>query len=142
LLQPGDFFGYMALLDDEFHLITAEALEDCEVTIFPPEDFYKLLTHPQVMQQFVRMLAGNIQSEQDKLMALAYSSVRKRTAEALLELRARDIMTSRPRNLSLWLLREKIWLIWSERQRNPSFGRLVIFEVKILSRSMGLLSQS
>ncbi|MBL0316510.1 MAG: response regulator [Flavobacteriales bacterium] len=103
LLQPGDFFGYMALLDDEFHLITAEALEDCEVTIFPPEDFYKLLTHPQVMQQFVRMLAGNIQSEQDKLMALAYSSVRKRTAEALLELRARyhDIKSEKPFSMAI-----------------------------------------
>jgi CRP-like cAMP-binding protein len=42
-----------------------------------------------VTQQFVRMLTGNLQSEQDKLIALAYSSVRKRTAEALLELRAR-----------------------------------------------------
>lgn len=89
LLQPGDFFGYMALLEDEFHVISAEALEDCEVTIFPPEDFYKLLTHPQVMKQFVRMLSGNIISEQDKLLALAYSSVRKRAAEALMELRAR-----------------------------------------------------
>lgn len=89
LLQPGDFFGYMALLEDEFHAVSAEALEDCEVTIFPADDFLQLLTHPQVMQQFVHLLTGNIQNEQQKLIALAYSSVRKRTAEALLELRVR-----------------------------------------------------
>jgi CRP/FNR family transcriptional regulator, polysaccharide utilization system transcription regulator len=103
LLQPGDFFGYMALLEDEFHVISAEALEDCEVTIFPAEDFYKLLTHPEVMQQFVRLLTGNIQNEQEKLIALAYSSVRKRAAESLLELRARyhDPKSEKPFSMAI-----------------------------------------
>lgn len=103
LLQPGDFFGYMALLEDEFHSISAEALEDCEVTIFPMEDFYKLLTHPQVMQDFVRMLTGNIQNEHEKLIALAYSSVRKRTAESLLELRVRyhDLKSDKPFTMAI-----------------------------------------
>jgi len=93
----------MALLEDEFHVISAEALEDCEVTIFPVEDFYKLLTHPQVMQQFVKLLSGNIQSEQEKLIALAYSSVRKRTAESLLELRARyhDQRSDKPFSMAI-----------------------------------------
>ncbi len=89
MLQPGEFFGYKALLEDEFHSLSAEAIEESEITIFPIEDFYKLLTHPLVTQQFVRMLTGDLQSEYDKLIALAYSSVRKRTAEALLELRVR-----------------------------------------------------
>ncbi len=103
LLQPGEFFGYMALLEDEFHVISAEALEDCDVTIFPSEDFYKLLTHPQVMQQFVKLLTGNIQSEQEKLIALAYSSVRKRAAESLLELRARyqDPRSDKPFSMAI-----------------------------------------
>ena len=103
LLQPGDFFGYMALLEDEFHAIGAEALEDCEVAIFPAEDFLQLITHPQVMQQFVHLLAGNIQNERQKLIALAYSSVRKRTAEALLELRARyhDMKSDQPFSISI-----------------------------------------
>lgn len=86
LLQPGDFFGYLALLEDTPHIMSAEALEDSEVVIFPREDFYKLMTHPQVMQQFVKLLSGNIHTEQEKLIALAYSSVRKRSAEALIEL--------------------------------------------------------
>lgn len=89
MLQPGEFFGYKALLEDEFQSLSAEAIEESEITIFPIEDFYKLLTHPLVTQQFVRMLTGDLQSEYDKLIALAYSSVRKRTAEALLELRVR-----------------------------------------------------
>jgi CRP-like cAMP-binding protein len=90
LLQAGDFFGYLPLLEGTKHTSSAEALEDCEVTIFPEEDFKKLLEHsPAVAQQFVKLLAGNLTKEHEHLIALAYSSVRKRTAEALLTLKSR-----------------------------------------------------
>jgi CRP/FNR family transcriptional regulator, polysaccharide utilization system transcription regulator len=89
LLQPGDFFGYIGLLENQPHGVSAEAMEDSEVIIFPREDFYRLIDHPQVASQFVKLLTGNILTEQEKLINLAYSSVRKRTAEALLELRER-----------------------------------------------------
>lgn len=90
LLQPGDFFGYLALLEDSRHTESAETLEESEVTIFPKEDFFKLLNFsPTVTRQFVKLLTGNISDEQERLLALAYSSVRKRTAEALIVLRSR-----------------------------------------------------
>lgn len=90
MLHEGDFFGYLALLEGGVHSETAEALEDGEVVIFPKEDFFTLLEHsPEVMQQIIRMLSGNISDERDRLLLLAYSSVRKRTAEALLRLRMR-----------------------------------------------------
>lgn len=90
LLQPNDFFGYISLLENKPHAESVEALDDCEVVIFPKEDFYKLVFQsPAVTLQFVKMLSGNIAEEQERLLTLAYSSVRKRTAEALLELRAR-----------------------------------------------------
>jgi CheY-like chemotaxis protein/CRP-like cAMP-binding protein len=90
LLQPGDFFGYLPLLEGKEHSSSAEALEDCEVTIFQTEDFLKLIEHsPMVAQQFIKMLAGNLLNEQEHLLALAYSSVRKRTAEALITLKNR-----------------------------------------------------
>jgi CRP-like cAMP-binding protein len=58
--------------------------------IFPREDFFTLLEHsPVVMYQIIRMLSGSIADEQERLLLLAYSSVRKRTAEALLRLRLR-----------------------------------------------------
>jgi CRP/FNR family transcriptional regulator, polysaccharide utilization system transcription regulator len=90
LLQPGDFFGYLALLEESQQGESAEALEDAEVVVFPKEDFFKLIYQsPAVTQQFIKLLSGNLAEEQDKLLALAYSSVRKRTARALLELRSR-----------------------------------------------------
>jgi len=90
LLQPGDFFGYLPLLKGIPHSSSAEALEDVEITVFPSDDFFTLLERsPQVSKRFVGLLAGKMHEEQEKLLALAYSSVRKRTAEALLTLRER-----------------------------------------------------
>lgn len=89
LLQPGDFFGYIGLLENKPHGVSAEVMEDSEVIIFPREDFYRLIDHPQVASQFVKLLTGNILAEQEKLINLAYSSVRKRTAASLLELKER-----------------------------------------------------
>lgn len=85
MLQPGDFFGYIALLEDTDQQESAEALEDCEVVIFPKDDFFKLIYQsPAVAKQFVKLLSGKIALEQERLLSLAYSSVRKRTADALL----------------------------------------------------------
>jgi CRP-like cAMP-binding protein len=90
LLQPGDFFGYIALMEEKNQLESAEALEDCDVVVFPKEDFFQLIHQsPEVSNQFVKMLCGNLAEEQERLLALAYSSVRKRTAQALVELRSR-----------------------------------------------------
>lgn len=90
MLQPGDFFGYISLLEDTMQQESAEALEDCEVVIFPKEDFFKLIFQSTAAsQQFVRMLTGKISEEQDRLLSLAYSSVRKRAADALLVLQKR-----------------------------------------------------
>ncbi|MFZ4784579.1 MAG: response regulator [Flavobacteriales bacterium] len=90
MLQPGDFFGYISLLEDTMQQESAEALEDCEVVIFPKEDFFKLIFQSTAAsQQFVRMLTGKIAEEQERLLSLAYSSVRKRAADALLVLQKR-----------------------------------------------------
>lgn len=90
MLQPGDFFGYISLLEDTDQQESAEALEDCEVVIFPKEDFFKLIYQsPAVAKQFVKLLSGKIALEQERLLSLAYSSVRKRTADALLILMQR-----------------------------------------------------
>ncbi|MEZ4801061.1 MAG: Crp/Fnr family transcriptional regulator [Flavobacteriales bacterium] len=90
MLQPGDFFGYISLLEDTDQSESAEALEDCEVVIYSKEDFFKLIYQsPAATKQFVRLLTGKISEEQDRLLSLAYSSVRKRTADALLVLKKR-----------------------------------------------------
>ena len=85
LCGTGDFVGYLALLQETAYPETAELLDDSEVCTIPKADFLALIYHNQdVSNQFIRMLAGNVTAHQDRLLQLAYQSVRKRVAEALL----------------------------------------------------------
>lgn len=84
LLKEGDFFGYTALLEENPYNESAEALEDTEVTFIPKEDFQQLVFgNVAVTKNFIKILTKGVLDKQARLLDLAYSSVRKRTAEAL-----------------------------------------------------------
>lgn len=84
---PGDFFGYMALLQQTAHPDTAVAVEDSTLFYIPREDFTQLLHRsPEVSQQFVRLLAGRVSEREEQLLAMAYNSIRRRVADLLLQL--------------------------------------------------------
>ena len=90
LCKKGDFFGYTALLDETPYLESAEALEDCTVVQIPKEDFYALLNNNHgVMKRFVKLLSNEVLEKEEQLLKMAYSSVKKRVAEALLLLQKR-----------------------------------------------------
>jgi DNA-binding response OmpR family regulator len=90
LMNEGDFFGYTALLSDGDYRETAQALEDSDITFVPSEDFFKLIyNNRDVAQKFLHILTSNVSEHQDKLLELAYSSVRKRVAEALIKLHSK-----------------------------------------------------
>ncbi len=84
LLKEGDFFGYIALLEETPYNESAEALEDSEVTFIPKEEFQSLVFgNVAVTKNFLKILTKGVLDKQERLLKLAYSSVRKRTAEAL-----------------------------------------------------------
>ncbi|MFD2938279.1 response regulator [Spirosoma flavum] len=85
LLGAGDFVGYITLLEDGPYEETAEILDDAEICTIPKGDFLELIYHHQdVANQFIRLLTGAVAEHQERLLKLAYQSVRKRVAEALL----------------------------------------------------------
>ncbi len=85
--KEGDFLGYVALLENTNYTESAEALEDTIILIVSRTDFLNLLFgNQQVSQKFIRMLSNNIKEKEERLLALAYNSVRQRVAEALLQL--------------------------------------------------------
>ena len=87
LYSEGDFFGYISLLENSIYKETAEAMEDSEVAIIPREDFESLINeNPDVAKRFIRMLASNLSEKEEQLLGLAYNSLRKRVADALLTL--------------------------------------------------------
>ena len=87
LYSQGDFLGHIALLEEAPYKDTAEALEECELAIIPREEFEDLVNHnKEISHQFIRLLAKNISEKESLLLGLAYNSLRKKVAEALLAL--------------------------------------------------------
>lgn len=88
---PGEFVGFVDLIKDEEYIESAAALEDTEVSLIPKEDFQKLLYgNRDVASQLIKMLANNIAAQEEQLLQLAYNSVRKRVADAILYLSERE----------------------------------------------------
>ena len=87
LYNEGDFFGYLSLLEDGKYSDTATTLEDSEISMIPKEDFFALVyKSPEVSRKFINILSNNILEREEQLIKLAYNSVRKRVAEALVTL--------------------------------------------------------
>ena len=109
LYKEGDFFGYTTLLEDKPYTETAETLEDSEICLIPKEDFYALMYGSMhVMKSFIKMLSDNIADKEKQLINLAYSSVRKRVAEALLLLQDRYDTNKNEKTFSISISREDL----------------------------------
>jgi CRP-like cAMP-binding protein/CheY-like chemotaxis protein len=90
LFKEGDFLGHLALLEEDKYSDEAMAMEDSEVCMIPKDNFYSLVyKNSEVSRKFIKMLSDNLQEKEDLLLKLAYNSVRKRVAEALVTLYSR-----------------------------------------------------
>ena len=87
LFTKGDFLGYTALLEGSNYKETAEAMEDTEIAVIPKEDFDELMNKShELTRTFIRLLTKNIREKEEHLIGLAYNSLRRKVAAALLEL--------------------------------------------------------
>jgi len=62
-------------------------MEETTLSVIPKEDFYRMLHYNQnFAARFIKLLANDIHEKEEKLLSLAYNSIRKRVAEALVNL--------------------------------------------------------
>lgn len=86
LYKANDFFGFEPILEGKDYHDSAVAMQDSEVVIIPKHDFLTLLySHPDVSTGFISLLCRKVAEKEKQLLSLAYSSVRQRTADALLK---------------------------------------------------------
>ncbi|MEO5893753.1 MAG: response regulator [Ferruginibacter sp.] len=84
LFGEGEYVGYTAILEGAVYKETAEAIEDTVVSIIDKEEFESLIrTNKKTAQQFTQLLAQNVTGREQQLVGIAYNSLRKRVAEAL-----------------------------------------------------------
>jgi CRP-like cAMP-binding protein/CheY-like chemotaxis protein len=81
------YLGVHSMLSNSDYTDTATALEDSVLCLIPKEQLEQLLNlYPVVAREFIKLLSNNIREKEEQLLQLAYHSVRKRMAEAMLRL--------------------------------------------------------
>lgn len=90
IFTEGDFFGYNAIIEDDRYKESAEVMDEAEVAMIPSEDFKVLMNSSlEALKKFARLLANNITEREDKLLGIAYNSLRKKVANALIALHSK-----------------------------------------------------
>lgn len=84
LYTDGDFLGYTAILESGIYKETAEAIDDCVIAEIPIDTFQKLLYYNQeATKKIIQLMAKNIRDKEKQMLDIAYNSLRKRVANAL-----------------------------------------------------------
>ncbi len=87
LFSEGDFIGYPALIEDKNYDDSAIILEDAEIMQIPKEDFQKMVFGDlSIAAKFIKIITKNVKDKEERLLNLAYSSLRKRVAKALVDI--------------------------------------------------------
>lgn len=90
LFSDGDFMGYAALIEDRNYDDSAEILEEAEIMHIPREDFLHMInTDLSIAAKFIRIITQNVKEKEERLLSLAYSSLRKRVAKALVDIHSK-----------------------------------------------------
>ena len=107
--KAGDFVGYLSLIKETPYAESATAMEGTTLSHIPKDDFFKMLHYNQNFSaRFIKMLAKNMEDQEEKLLSLAYNSIRKRVAETLVELSLSKKKTENSDQLNLTILREDL----------------------------------
>lgn len=108
LHKPGDFFGYLDLLENAPYQDSAVALQDSEVVIIPKDEFNSLLyNNRDVATKFIKILSNEVREREERLLKLAYNSVRKRVAESLIML-ANRYQEDKTKHFAISITREDL----------------------------------
>jgi CRP-like cAMP-binding protein/ActR/RegA family two-component response regulator len=102
IYKEGDIFGYTSILGNVNFSDSATALDECEVYKISKTEFLDLISsNSKFLTYFIKLLSGEIKLQKKQLLNLAYNSVRKRTADALLLLASSQNQNSRRSTISI-----------------------------------------
>jgi CRP/FNR family transcriptional regulator len=81
---PGDFFGELALFEDERRSATVEAIEECDVVAVLGPDMRRLMSeHPQIATRLVIALGRRLRETNERLARQSFQTVQSRVASVL-----------------------------------------------------------
>lgn len=87
ILEAGDFFGEMSLLDGEYRSATVTTLEPCQALIIFRDRFSEFIPrHPNVVMKMLTMLSRRLRKANEKIGRLAFADAHEKVASVLTEL--------------------------------------------------------
>jgi CRP/FNR family cyclic AMP-dependent transcriptional regulator len=87
ILQPGEFFGEMAILEDSPRSATAMAASDVRLLEFNKANFEILMQgHPQIVFNLLKLFSKRIYDQKRRFMILTLNDVQARVADVFLML--------------------------------------------------------
>lgn len=87
LYSPGDYIGYITLLENTNYEDNAEVLEEAEVNLISKEDFLQAVFNDMnIATRFIKLISHDVKEKEERLLHLAYDSLRKRVAKALVDI--------------------------------------------------------
>jgi DNA-binding response OmpR family regulator len=87
LFSDGDFIGHAAIIEDKNYDDSTIVLENAEVMQIPKDDFLQMIySDISIAAKFIRLITQNVKEKEERLLNLAYSSLRKRVARGLVDI--------------------------------------------------------
>jgi len=111
LLEPGDFFGELALLREKQHyLLNAETLEDTGICLLSRDDFRELLQqNPEISLGVMQALTDRLASAEDFISSLTLKTIEQRLISWLLTMAEKEgVFTAKGLRLTINLPRHEL----------------------------------
>jgi len=93
MYNAGDYLGINAIFSKSTYTDTATTIEDSILCLIPLEELEKIISlYPEVAKKFIHLLSDDNREKEEQLLQLAYDSVRKKMAGAILRLYHQEIV--------------------------------------------------
>jgi CRP/FNR family transcriptional regulator, cyclic AMP receptor protein len=116
IIQAGEIFGEIALLDGHPRTADATAMSDCELMVIERRDFTQFLSsQPDMTLKFIEILCARLRHSSEQVEDLTFLNLPTRLAKALLQLTS-PVEASAPRRKVAITQREISQIIGRSRE--------------------------
>jgi len=109
LLNPGEFFGYFSLINNNAYTNNASCTQQTKLRLIPREDFFQLLYNDRdFAAHFIKLISNRTKETEKQLIEMAYASVRKKIANALIAFAKKTLGEKTNNNVTIIVSRDDL----------------------------------
>jgi len=139
---PGDFFGELAMVDDERRSATVEAVDALDVLGIPGVDMRALLSrHPEIAVKLVIALGRRLRAANERLARQSFQTVQSRVAAVLAQLVEQAVAEGAgPRDVQITATQADLAKLAGSSRESASRFLAVLERAGVISQGRGRLT--